>query len=172
MKNILLLLLFSCSLHQGFGFTLMPDSTILHTEKVQKSKTRKRDLLVNTAKKYVGVPYKMGGCTSTGFDCSGFVQFVYKKYDVALPRTSKEQSRAGKRRWKRRPRKGDLLFFKGPKGFKVAHVGIVVSEKGEPVQFIHASTSRGVMVSSLETTYFKKRYKRARKFKSLKKKIK
>lgn len=139
------------------------------------NRPRYRELVVEEAMKHLGTPYKLGACKPGAFDCSGFVYFVYQKFDFELPRTSKEQAREGRRLWCRRNiRKGDLLFFKGANSRKrrVAHVGIVISKKGEPIRFIHASTSRGVVVSTLETTYFKKRFKRAKRIRGLRKKIK
>lgn len=139
-----------------------------------KSKTRIYDLLVEEAKKYIGIPYKFGGCTKSGFDCSGYLIYVYSKFDIQLPRTSIEQSKFGKRVGKRRLRKGDLIFFRGSNARKrkIGHVGIVVSNKKEPIQFIHASTSRGIIISSLSTEYYKVRYRKARRIKALNKKVK
>lgn len=137
-------------------------------------KIRKYDLLVEEALKYVGTKYTLGGCQPGGFDCSGFVYYVYQKYGIELPRVSTDQAKAGKRVGLRNVKKGDLLFFRGSnlKDRKIGHVGIVVSEKHEPVRFVHASTSRGIVVSDIATEYYKLRYRKARGFKELKKRVK
>ena len=145
----------------------------IHAITTKKNKVRKYELLVNEALKYVGTPYQFGGSAPGGFDCSGFVGFVFKKYGIDLPRVSTDQAKAGKRVPLRKAKKGDLIFFKGSnkKDRKIGHVGIVVSDKGEPVRFVHASTYRGVVVSDLSTEYYKERYKKVRCFKELKKKV-
>lgn len=139
----------------------------------KKVKQRAYDLLVAEAMKYQGTKYVFGGCAPGGFDCSGFIKYVYGKFGVNLPRTSLEQSKTGKRIGLNKVKKGDLLFFRGSniKSRKIGHVGIVITEKGAPVKFIHASTSRGVVVSSLSTSYYKKRFRKAVCFKKLKKKV-
>ena len=142
-------------------------------ESESKKKIRKYELLVEEALKYKGTKYVFGGCDPKGFDCSGFVLYLFKKFDVELPRTSTEQAKSGKRIGLGTVRKGDLLFFRGSdiKSRKIGHVGIVISDKHEEVEFIHASTSRGVVVSKLSTEYYKKRFRKARCFKELKKKV-
>lgn len=156
-----------------FLFLIFPQS--IGEAKIPKAKkVRKYELLVNEAMKYVGTKYVFGGCTPGGFDCSGFVGYVYKKFEIELPRISTDQSKSGKRVSLSKAKKGDLIFFKGSnlKDRKVGHVGIVVSNKNESVRFVHASTSRGVVVSDLKTEYYKLRFKRVRCFKELNKKVK
>ncbi len=146
----------------------------IQANELKNIKVRKYELLVQEALKHVGTKYTLGGTSPSGFDCSGFVGYVFKKFDIDLPRISTEQATAGKRVPLRKAKKGDLIFFKGSnlKDRKIGHVGIVISEKGQPVEFVHASTSRGVVVSSLSTEYYKLRYKRVRCFKELNQKVK
>ncbi|MBI1184300.1 NlpC/P60 family protein [bacterium] len=143
-------------------------------ESTRHHKVRKYELLVDEALKYVGTKYVFGGTAPGGFDCSGFVSYVFQKYNISLPRISSDQAKSGKRVGLRRVQKGDLLFFRGSniKDRSIGHVGIVVSEKHEPVRFVHASTSRGVVVSELSMEYYKTRFRKARRFKELKKKVK
>lgn len=103
-----------------------------------------------TADKYLGVPYKWGGTSPrTGFDCSGFVQYVFAKEDVRLPRTSRQQARAGERmptRWSALS-KGDLVMFAEP-GERISHVAIYAGNR----RIIHASSSGGgVRYDDLDT---------------------
>lgn len=141
---------------------------------IQKAKkVRKYELLVEEALKYRGTKYVFGGCKPGGFDCSGFVSYIYGKFDIKLPRTSTDQAGAGKRVGLGAVKKGDLLFFRGSnlKDRKIGHVGIVISDKNEEIEFVHASSSRGVVVSKLSTDYYKKRFRKARCFKELNKKV-
>lgn len=109
--------------------------------------------LTSTAKQYIGVPYVWGGTTTRGFDCSGFTQRVFADLGYQLDRTTKAQYAQGKSVTKNNLQVGDLVFF-NTSGRGISHVGIY---KGNN-QFIHASSSRGVVVSSLDERYWKTRY--------------
>jgi cell wall-associated NlpC family hydrolase len=102
-----------------------------------------------------GTPYKFGGESKAGADCSGFVQMVYSSvYQKKLPRTSKQQYEFCKKIGKNQLKEGDLVFFDtGGKG--VSHVGIYLKDN----RFAHASTTKGVMVNSLTEEYYQKTYK-------------
>jgi cell wall-associated NlpC family hydrolase len=131
-----------------------------------KSADREVRRIIEYAGNFTGVPYKTGGNTPKGFDCSGFTQYVFKEFNYRLPRTTQEQGRIGKTVDKKKLRPGDLVFFTGNnKNSKTAgHVGIVVdaNRKGNFL-FIHASISRGVTVSSSTESYYKPRYLMARR---------
>ncbi|MDQ0215915.1 hypothetical protein J2S13_002335 [Oikeobacillus pervagus] len=111
------------------------------------------DRLKPIAKKYVGVPYRWGGTTPRGFDCSGYITTVYREVGVSLPRTSNSMYRTGSAVSKNNLQVGDLVFF-NTSGRGVSHVGIYVGSN----QFMHASTSRGVIVSNLSESYYRTRY--------------
>jgi lipoprotein Spr/probable lipoprotein NlpC len=105
-----------------------------------------------------GTPYKYGGLSLRGVDCSGFVHQAYKAvYNISLPRSTSDQIRRGQAVSRTELKTGDLLFFKT--GWKVRHVGIYV-EKGK---FMHASSSRGVTISNLNDAYWRKSYTQARR---------
>ena len=120
--------------------------------------------ILKDAEKYLGAPYKYGGNTSSGFDCSGFTVKVFDENNTKLPRRSEDQSNAGKSISIKETKPGDLLFFATAGGSKVTHVGIVhdIGNDGE-VKFIHASTSKGVIISSLNEKYWNKAYLFARR---------
>lgn len=120
--------------------------------------------ILKDAEKYIGVPYKYGGNTSSGFDCSGFTVKVFAENDYNLPRRSEDQAKFGHEIEIKNAQPGDLLFFATSGGSKVTHVGIVhdIGSNGE-VKFIHASTSKGVMISSLNENYWNKAYLHAQR---------
>ncbi|UQD57694.1 C40 family peptidase [Flavobacterium sp. K5-23] len=98
----------------------------------------------------------MGGTTKSGFDCSGLMCVIFDAHDINLPRTSYKQSKVGFiiDQEKEEVKKGDLVFFKTGRRKKINHVGMVVDVTEDDVKFIHSSSSRGVMISSLKETYF------------------
>lgn len=120
--------------------------------------------ILKDAERYIGTPYKFGGNTSSGFDCSGFTVKVFEENDFSLPRRSTDQADAGKKIDIKEVKPGDLLFFATAGGSRVSHVGIVhdIGADGE-VKFIHASTSKGVMISSLNEKYWNKAYLHAQR---------
>lgn len=119
------------------------------------------DSLITNARKYIGTPYKYGGTTSKGFDCSGYTQVVFKNSGISIPRTTGSQYASGKSVAKKDLKTGDLVFF-NTTGRGVSHVGIYVGNSN----FIHASTSQGVMISSINDPYYwGKRYLGARRVK-------
>lgn len=120
--------------------------------------------LLKDAEKYLGVPYKFGGNTPSGFDCSGFTVKVFEENDYILPRRSADQATVGDPVNINEVRPGDLLFFATAGNGRVSHVGIVhdIGNDGE-IKFIHASTSKGVIISSLSEKYWNKAYMRAQR---------
>ncbi|MBJ6363011.1 C40 family peptidase [Paenibacillus sp. GCM10012307] len=106
----------------------------------------------------VGTPYKWGGTTTEGFDCSGFILYIFNQYDVQLPRTSKTQAETGTKLEKDELRPGDLVFF-NTDGKGISHAGIYVGNG----QFAHSSSSKGVIISKLSESYYEKRYVTARR---------
>jgi lipoprotein Spr len=105
-----------------------------------------------------GVRYRLGGSTKKGIDCSGFVQRTFREqFGLELPRSTYEQQEMGKSISRTSLRTGDLVLFRA--GSTGRHVGIYIGND----QFVHASTSNGVMISSMNEPYWKKRYNEARR---------
>ncbi len=109
------------------------------------TQTSKASAIIATAKKYIGVNYVYGGTTPSGFDCSGFTQYVFGKNGVSLPRISRDQYQRGSSVSFGNLRSGDLVFFSFAKNGVVDHVGISVGNG----QFINASSSKGVTIYTL-----------------------
>lgn len=119
---------------------------------------RQEDKLVSTALKFKGVPYRYGGETPKGFDCSGLVWYVFKEQGKALPRMADQQFLTGKKVNEKDLRPGDVVFFTTTEP-GASHCGIYSGDG----KFIHASSSRGVMESRLSDVYWKPRYLGARR---------
>lgn len=108
--------------------------------------------VIKEAKKYIGTPYRYGGISPKGFDCSGFVSFSYKKVGVALPHSAAAMYQKGKSVSKSKLKPGDLVFFNtGSK--KISHVAIYIGNN----KVIH-SVSNGVKIDYLSNPYWKTRY--------------
>lgn len=105
---------------------------------------------------WIGVPYRGGGDSKRGTDCSGLTYQVYRKvYRTQLPRNTEDLKKKSNKVSKRNLREGDLVFFTSRNsGKKVAHVGIYLKNR----KFIHASTSKGVIVSNLNEDYYTKHW--------------
>jgi cell wall-associated NlpC family hydrolase len=116
----------------------------------------KRDSIVDFAMNYLNAPYRYGGTSENGFDCSGFTCFVLGNNGVSMPRSSGEIGKASEKIDVKDATKGDLLFF-GKNQNSIHHVGIVISEADEPLTMIHASTSNGVIITVVpESDYWTK----------------
>jgi cell wall-associated NlpC family hydrolase len=135
----------------------------------QKLKTSKnydlsfRDSLVAYGQTLLGTPYVYAGCSTKGFDCSGFVYFVFKHFGVDVPRSSKLYADFGTEVNIKHVQIGDVLVFKSPSSDAIGHVGIVTKANGMETEFIHSSSgkSMGVIISSLQQQGYKKRYIKA-----------
>lgn len=112
--------------------------------------------LIHEAQQWIGTKYRYGGETKLGVDCSGLVMKVYGKVcGVKLPRTTREQVRYCTKVARNKIKPGDLVFFASSKSEdKVSHVGLYIGDG----RMIHASSSRGVVISDFDTGYWAKRY--------------
>jgi cell wall-associated NlpC family hydrolase len=123
-----------------------------------------RNLVVKVAKGFLGAPYRLGGSSVQGLDCSGFVRKIYEFFDVNLPRTAREQAKVGMKVAKEELTEGDLVFFNTRRAF--GHVGIYIGNN----QFVHASSGkkdRHVRIDSLDKPYYNQRFIKAVRLKDL-----
>ncbi len=109
-----------------------------------------RKKIATYANQFIGTPYRYGGESHHGFDCSGFTQYVLNKHDVTLPRTAREQSREGKKVRQRKAQPGDLVFYK--RDGNINHVSMVLHSSNDKLLVIHSTSSRGVVVEDIMKT--------------------
>lgn len=114
--------------------------------------------VINSSLNYIGVPYVFGGTTPSGFDCSGFTRYVFAEAGISLPRTADVQYEMGVPVSYSNLQPGDLVFF-STYTYGASHVGIYMGDD----KFINASSSRGVVVDSLSSSYWASTYIGARR---------
>jgi len=118
--------------------------------------------VIATARSYQGTPYKFGGTSRLGMDCSGLLYNAFSAINIQIPRSSNEQADWGDPVKPQDLQVGDLIFFgPSPGSRSITHVGMVTEAGPEGVQFIHASSSLGVTENSLETDYYLSRFVKA-----------
>jgi hypothetical protein len=119
-------------------------------------KLTERLTIIEIARNQLGIPYVYAGTDQNGFDCSGFTCFVLGKAGKKLPRTASEQFESCVKVARENVEPGDLVFFDNGNG--ISHVGIIVSKRGEPLEMIHASSSKGIIITEIEkSAYWLKR---------------
>ena len=118
-------------------------------------RSQKAEKVIATALGFSGVRYRFGGTTNKGMDCSGLVYTSLLEHDVEFPRVSHQMANEGERISLRQVKSGDLLFFKtSKKSNRINHVGLVVEVIDDEIKFIHSTSSRGVIVSSLREGFW------------------
>lgn len=129
------------------------------------SQQAQADSLIAFAKKHLGTKYCYANCTpQKGFDCSGFVYYVFGHFNIKVPRASMDYEKQGKIIHPDSARPGDIIVFTGTnvKVRKPGHVGIVLSHPGEEMKFIHSSSGKkanGIIITSYSSSpYYKKRF--------------
>lgn len=134
--------------------TVTIDTATVATKPDIETTTNSNKNIVSYAKNFVGTKYKWAGNTPSGFDCSGYTSYVYKEFNQTLSRRAIEQYNNSKKIKRKQVKPGDLIFF-GSKS-NINHVGIVVSNTKDELIMIHASTSKGVIITNVfESTYWK-----------------
>ena len=143
-------------------YYIVPPSDRAASRKKKYGSSSLRERIVKTAQGYIGLLYKWGGASlKHGFDCSGLAMAVYQLNGLNLPRSSKEQYRAGTPVKRSRLSEGDLIFFDTAKGRGISHVGIYVGDDS----FIHApGRGKKIRLDSLSEKYFELRYVGARTY--------
>jgi lipoprotein Spr len=122
------------------------------------------DTLVNLATSFLGVPYRYGGITpEQGFDCSGFVKYVFSNFGFDMPRTTVGIADYGAEIHVDSCKKGDIILFSGrnKETRPIGHAGIVISDIHQPLKFIHSATSnnRGIVITAYDAMdYYKNRF--------------
>jgi len=110
--------------------------------------SKEREAIIEYAKKQLGVQYVWAGNDPSGFDCSGFTGYVMKEFGKDLPRRAVDQFETSQKIKEKNVQKGDLVFFDNGSG--ISHVGMIISDKGKPLVMIHASSSKGIIVTEIE----------------------
>ena len=136
---------------------------------VPKILVNKGDSIVDFAEKLMGVPYKYATSSPEGFDCSGFVYYVFSHFKIPIERSSYTMAEGGNEIDSSNAHKGDLIFFRGTNldDNSVGHVGIIISEEEAPLEFIHASSGKkknGVVKTKLSDSNYIKRYIMIRRY--------
>ena len=122
------------------------------------------EAIIEAGKQLIGTPYVFSGVTTNGFDCSGYVYYLFKQAGIDVPRKSSLNYFLQETTKVKEPVPGDLVFFKNTYIPTVSHVGIYLGDN----QFIHASTSKGVEITSLQTKYWQDRFIGFKRFKQVK----
>lgn len=130
-----------------------------------KIRAKQIDQVIQTARTYTGTPYKWGGTTRSGMDCSGLLINSFRSINISLPRQSADQALMGEKIKLKQLQEGDLVFFAtGKKRREVTHVGLVTEVRAKDnIKFIHASTSLGVIETNIFSDYYLKRFRFARR---------
>ncbi len=142
-------------------------SLITHfSDTLKRKNSKKVDELISFAKTFLGTPYRYAGTTPSGFDCSGFINYVMGNFGFQLTHSSYGISEFGETVKLSEIEPGDLMFFKGSNihSNSIGHVAMVVEVKEDAILFIHSSTSRGVVIENFKTSkYFIPRYVKAKR---------
>ena len=138
--------------------------TPVKTVKTETRPLSNTEKIIAYAKKFKGVKYKWGGTTKAGMDCSGLIYESFRVHDIYLPRISRDMAKKGVKIPLKKAQKGDLLFFKTKnRRHRINHVGLVTSTEGGKLKFIHVTTSKGVIISTIEDPYWNSSFVEARK---------
>ena len=126
---------------------------------------KKADKVISTARTFIGTPYKYGGTTRSGMDCSALLINSFSAVKLNLPRSSEAQSKVGTEVSMDELKPGDLVFFAtGNKKKQITHVGLITDVRSKDnVKFIHASSSLGVVETNLFVDYYQQRFRVARR---------
>ncbi|QRR03066.1 C40 family peptidase [Dyadobacter sandarakinus] len=127
---------------------------------VKADSSHSESAIVNFAVKHLHIPYRSGGTSKKGFDCSGFVRYCFNKWNITLPHSSAAQATHGAEVNLDDARPGDLIFFKGEsvKSKNIGHVGIITDVAPNSIRFIHSAWNGGIRYDLLDASYYRKRF--------------
>ena len=158
--RIIFILLFIFIAVSGRSAIWRPASVIVPQEK--SDSLVDRSALIAFAKKYLGTPYRTAGSNpKKGFDCSGFVNFVFRNFMINLPRSSREFKSIGTSLKPEEFKEGDVVvFYSFRNKARIGHVGIICEANGMQSKFIHSASGqhKGIMISSLNAAMYAKRF--------------
>ena len=143
----------------------VPNDTIL-ADSVPVYKEAMIDSVISFGKTYLGLNYKYGGTTEAGFDCSGYVSFLFSKFGYTFPHSSAGMATVGYEIDYKKARKGDFIYFKGrsTSSSRVGHVALIIAVDSLGVQMLH-SNHRGVTIDRYpQMEYYRKRYLMCRRY--------
>ena len=136
------------------------DFSVSYQDSIPKKSNPKVDAIISYAKTFLGVPYRYGGSTPSGFDCSGFINYIFGNFGFSLVRSSYALAEIGETIALSEIQPGDLMFFKGSNvnSTSVGHVAMVIDVTADDIKFIH-SANGGVQITNFKTSkYYIQRY--------------
>jgi lipoprotein Spr len=136
------------------------DFVVSNEDSIPKKSNPKVDAIISYAKTFLGVPYRYGGSTPSGFDCSGFINYIFGNFGFSLVRSSYGLAELGETIALSEIQPGDLMFFKGSNAnsTSVGHVAMVIDVTADEIKFIH-SANGGVQITNFKTSkYYIQRY--------------
>lgn len=142
------------------AFPEKTDSIFSDTLKKVVDKNARVDSIIDYGKKFLGLRYRYGGTTEQGFDCSGYVSYIFKKFGYSLPTSSSAMATVGEKIDILSARKGDFIYFKGrsTKSSRVGHVALIIQADSGQITMMH-SCQRGVLIEKYnDSQYYKTRY--------------
>jgi cell wall-associated NlpC family hydrolase len=152
---IVITLLFAASSFDNRSLAQVPKSREAATDTLNPIQS-----LVSFATRHLHIPYRSGGSSKKGFDCSGFVRYCFNHWNIVLPHSSAAQAEHGEAVELDDARPGDLIFFKGnsTRSKRIGHVGIITEVAPGYVKFIHSAWKGGIRYDLLNAAYYSKRF--------------
>lgn len=138
----------------------------IRKDSIVKKNSQQVDELISFAKRFLGTPYRYAGSTPSGFDCSGFINYIFGNFGFELTRSSYGLAEFGETVKLADIQPGDLMFFKGRNvnSSQVGHVAMVIEVSPDAIKFIHSSSSRGVVIDNFKTSkYYIPRFIKAKR---------
>lgn len=149
----------------GIDKTVLPERTsavnrkkskankeLSHKPNTAQAKLSLREKIVAFAKQFLGVKYQWAGTTPNGFDCSGYIGYIFQNHGITMPRSAAAQKNNATKLKLIEAFMGDLVFFKS--GTKITHVGLVISKPNEALTMIHSSTSKGIIITNIDQSNY------------------